>query len=276
MFLKMFKRSLKGTFKVALILSIALVVGFTLLGVAFALMGVETNSPTQTSLVSVAGVSILYITLFAVSLIPTGFTIYLLIGTHLDFTTDKAYFTFTIPIKPKDLILSKSLAIFVQFLMLYLAQIIGVITMIFIIGLSTGVSLAEFITELGLFIKALSTIITLTGNFWDVVCVIEILIIIALIYAVAILATVLIAVLVLNNKKKLFLALGIIFGGGYILSVVSMVLLAYVTETFFMIGELTTLSLQILFITAIVFLIVALFGIYKWAEVKISKGVNLN
>ena len=92
----------------------------------------------------------------------------------------------------------------------------------------------------------------------------------------AILATVLIAVLVLNNKKKLFLALGIIFGGGYILSVVSMVLLAYVTETFFMVGELTTLSLQILFITAIVFLVLALFGIYKWAEVKISKGVNLN
>ena len=58
MFLKMFKRSLKGTFKVALILSIALVACFTLLGVAFALMGVETNSPTQTSLVSVAGVSI--------------------------------------------------------------------------------------------------------------------------------------------------------------------------------------------------------------------------
>ena len=49
MFLKKFKRSLKGTFKVALILSIALVACFTLLGVAFALMGVETNSPTQTS-----------------------------------------------------------------------------------------------------------------------------------------------------------------------------------------------------------------------------------
>ena len=55
-----------------------------------------------------------------------------------------------------------------------------------------------------------------------------------------------------------------------------MVLLAYVTETFYMVGELTTLSLQILFITAIVFLVLALFGIYKWAEVKISKGVNLN
>lgn len=275
MFLKMFKRSLKSTIKVALILSIALVVGFTLLGVAFALMGVETNGPTQTSLVSVAGVSILYITLLAVSLIPTGFTVYLLIGTHLDFTTDKAYFTFTIPVKPKDLILSKSLAIFVQFLMLYLSQIIGVITMVLIIGLSSGISLTEFLTELGLLIKAISTVISLSGNFWDVVCVIEILIIIALIYAVAILATVLIAVLVLNNKKKLFLALGIIFGGGYVVSVVSVILLAYVAETFFMVGELTTVSLQIIFITAIVFLVLALFGIYKWAETRISKGVNL-
>ncbi len=275
MFLKMFKRSLKSTIKVALILSIALVVGFTLLGVAFALMGVETNGPTQTSLVSVASVSILYITLLAVSLIPTGFTVYLLIGTHLDFTTDKAYFTFTIPVKPKDLILSKSLAIFVQFLMLYLSQIIGVITMVLIIGLSSGVSLTEFLTELGLLIKAISTVISLSGNFWDVVCVIEILIIIALIYAVAILATVLIAVLVLNNKKKLFLALGIIFGGGYVVSIVSVILLAYVAETFFMVGELTTVSLQIIFITAIVFLVLALFGIYKWAETRISKGVNL-
>ena len=274
MFLKSFRYSLNLTIKKVIILAISLIVASALLGVGIGVMALSSNSSNPPVFIVIASTLFTYVTWIAVAIIPTIFTWYLLIGTHRDFASDMAYLTFTLPIKAKDLIFSKTLSVFLQVVLLRVAQMVGVCLAIFLGVIISGVPIQDFFVLITEFIYEMGLI--LTDSVWDVITLFEFGIIALLADLLLIIGTILVALLALNDKKRLFAIIALVIVGGYFVGV----LLSFVIASIFnylavSMVELTTLTIQPFIIIVILVLLLIIFSIYKICENKINKGVNL-
>lgn len=278
MLLKVFKHSVKDTIKVAGIIAGVIPVAFAIVGLVMRLLFAFGDMES----VSVSGVtaltlsSILSITIMIVCFAPIAFTLYLLIATHRDFTTDRAYLTFTLPIKARDLILGKSLSIILQFAILALAEIIGLFIFALFVISGMGVTLGEVVQGITQTIQGLGQIVVaLTGSGWDVVYFIELIISSLQSVVLSVFIVVLVAVLAGNNKKRLAIILGVWFIGGYVVSAILTVALVEIINFIIAVEEVTTFTYQIFQILGMVITGLITFIVYKIAKRKIEDGINL-
>lgn len=278
MLLKTFKYSIKETIKAACIIACVIPIAFTVIGLLSHIFfftdgdGLGVLGVTAFSLSS-----IFIITILVVSFAPSVFTLYLLIATHRDFTTDRAYLTFTLPVKPRDLILGKSLAVIVQFLILTFAEILGIAILCLFIGLGMEENIFEFISSAVEFFQSLGElVVALTNSAWDVIYVIENIITFVQFVVLAVFATILIAVISGNNKKRLSISVVVTVGICYLASIFFTTITSEIINLIVSFEEVTTFTYQIFQIIEIVALALLTFGVYKFIENRINKGVNLD
>ena len=274
MFLKSFKYSIRSTFKALIIISISLVVAFIVLGVAVSLIAnLQGEVSTLTGVVASTTVAL---TGLFVSSTPTVFLFYLIIATHRDFTSDKAYLTFTLPIEAKDLILSKALSIFAQMLILTVAQIIGVTIFILIISVSSGMPSGEIFSEIFNAFGLFEGMEFFNVNaVWNVLYIVEVFLSYLLSIAFGILLTIFVVLMALNDRKKLFKIIAIIVVAFILAGNLLVIGMTAVIEFIFNVNTVTSLTVQPILIIGLIILAALNIVTFVVCKNKIESGIEL-
>lgn len=268
MLLKVFRYFIKSSIKPVTIISACIPVVAVIVSLSIRLGGFWAGSNATSRFIVMMFGWLIVIVLSAPFIIGSV----LLRNNLKDFTTDRAYLIFTLPIKPHEHILGRYFSLILQMAIVVAAEYIGIVLGILCLGDS---NITEVVSGLNIITDFKSWMgIESAGVVWDTIFAIEKIFMAIELVSVIIIGSMTFGLFYGNEKRKVSKYI-ISFIICYFSILIISTIISAISEYVYGSGVFTTLSYQVVNLATIVIYAVVILLLYFISVSKIKNAVNL-